>query len=85
MEHAGQSGLAAARPARVELLVVELINRLLDADIRTADARIDEVLARLGTACGLRRSFLLQSRPDGSWTSSHEWLAASLNGEDPHA
>ncbi len=78
VEQSGQPAPDDARPARVELLVVELINRLLDADMRTADARIDEVLARLGTACGLRRSFLLRLRPDGSWYGSHEWAGAGV-------
>ncbi|MFP5478259.1 MAG: PAS domain S-box protein [Alphaproteobacteria bacterium] len=75
MEHAGQSGLAAARPARVELLVVELINRLLDAEAQGMDDRIQEVLARLGSACGLHRTFLFRVRPDGTHYNSHEWVA----------
>ncbi|MDX5350538.1 MAG: PAS domain-containing protein, partial [Paracoccaceae bacterium] len=78
MEDAGQPDLANARPARVELLVVDLINRLLDADIRTVDARIDEVLASLGSACALHRTFLFRVRPDGSHYNSHEWVAEGV-------
>ncbi|WP_103256060.1 PAS domain S-box protein [Tabrizicola aquatica] len=82
MEHAAKASLAkarpAGRPARVELLVVELINRLLDADPQTVDARIQEVLTRLGQACGLDRTFLFRVRPDGTHYNSHEWVAEGV-------
>lgn len=78
MEHAGQSALVRARPARVELLVVELINRLLDVGAEGVDDRIQEVLARLGSACGLHRTFLFRTRADGTRYNSHEWVAEGV-------
>lgn len=67
-----------SRPARIELLVVELMNRLLEAGAEELDQRLGEVLARLGEACGLDRTFLFRSRADGTHFNSHEWVAAGV-------
>jgi PAS domain S-box-containing protein len=70
--------LTTARPARIELLVVELMNRLLQTDLQTVDARLSEVLERLGRACSLERTFLFRVRSDGKHYNSHEWVAQGV-------
>jgi PAS domain S-box-containing protein len=67
-----------ARPVRIELLVIDLMNRLLDPGPAGIDAALDDVLARLGQAYGLDRTFLFRSRPDGTHYNSHEWVAAGV-------
>ena len=65
MGRTGSLDRTKARPVRVELLVIDLMNRLLDPGPDGIDAALDHVLARLGEACGLDRTFLFRSRPDG--------------------
>jgi PAS domain S-box-containing protein len=69
---------AKARPVRIELLVIELMNRLLDPGPGGLDAALDEALQRLGRACGLDRTFVFRNRPDGSQFNSHEWVAPGV-------
>lgn len=68
----------AARPARIELLVIDLMNRLLAPGPGGMDATLDDVLARIGQACGLDRTFLFRERPDGTQFNSHEWVAPGV-------
>lgn len=78
MENADPRDMAAARPVRIELLVVDLMNRLLAATPAETDARIGEVLELLGQACRLDRTFLFRVRPDGTQYNSHEWVAPGV-------
>jgi hypothetical protein len=64
--------LAAARPVRGELLVIDLMNRLLDPGPDGIDAALDEVLGRIGIAFGLDRTFLFRNLADGTHYNSHE-------------
>ena len=72
-----------ARPARIELLVVDLMNELLSLGRDQADAGLQTVLERLGRACGFDRTFLFCSRPDGSQFNSHEWVAPGIPALKP--
>lgn len=78
MGRTGTLDAANARPVRIELLVIELMNLLLDPGPGGVDAALDDALARLGQACGLDRTFLFRSRPDGTQFNSHEWVAAGV-------
>jgi len=78
MGRTGQLDAGKARPVRIELLVIELMNRLLDPGPEGIDAALDEALARLGSACGFDRSFLFRIRPDGTRYNSHEWVAPGV-------
>jgi PAS domain S-box-containing protein len=77
----GQSGPVAtddARPVRIELLVIELMNLLLDPGPLGIDRALGDALARLGVACGLDRTFLFRTRADGAFVNSHEWTALGV-------
>ena len=63
MGRTGTLDAAKARPVRIELLVIELMNRLLDPGPGGIDAALDDVLARLGQACGLDRTLRLPQSP----------------------
>ncbi|MDM7931036.1 PAS domain-containing protein [Tabrizicola sp.] len=78
MGRTGQLDAAKARSACVELLVIELMNRLLDPGPDGIDAALDDALARLGAACGFDRSFLFRIRPGGTRYNSHEWVAPGV-------
>lgn len=78
MGESGQITKAAARPARAELWVVDLINHLLEADASTICQRMGEVLEHLGVELDLDRVFLFRLRSDGSYYNSHEWVAAAV-------
>ncbi|WP_164517162.1 PAS domain S-box protein [Tabrizicola piscis] len=67
-----------ARPVRIELLVIDLMNRLLDPGPEGIDAAFDAALARLGEACGLDRTFLFRIRTDGTLHGRHEWVAPGV-------
>lgn len=67
-----------AQPARLELLVLDLINRLLEANPETLDDHVDALLAQLGQAFAVDRSFLFRVRPDGTQYNSHEWVALGV-------
>ncbi|WP_136644630.1 PAS domain S-box protein [Tabrizicola sp. YIM 78059] len=75
--------LAAARPVRTELLVIDLMNRLLDPGRDGIDLALDEVLGRIGMAFGLDRVFLFRNRPDGTHYNSHEWVAPGVTPLKP--
>lgn len=70
--------VARARPLRTELLVIDLMNRLLAPGPGGIDTALDEVLGRIGTAFGLDRAFLFRNRPDGTHYNSHEWAAPGV-------
>lgn len=78
MGRSGTPDATKARPVRIELLVIALMNRLLDPGPGGIDAALDDVLARLGQACGLDRTFLFRSRPDETQFNSHEWVAPGV-------
>ncbi|OYX27187.1 MAG: hypothetical protein B7Z10_00985 [Rhodobacterales bacterium 32-66-7] len=78
MGHTGLIEAETARPVRIELLVIELMNRLLEPGPGGIDRALDEALARLGVACGLDRTFLFRVEPDGSHRNSHEWVAPGV-------
>jgi PAS domain S-box-containing protein len=78
MGQTGSLDLAQARPVGIELLVIDLMNRMLDPGPEGMDAALDDVLARLGQALGLDRTFLFRCRPDGSQFNSHEWVAPGV-------
>ena len=73
-----QPDLTAARPARIELLVIDLMNRLLAPGPGGLDRALDDVLGRIGAAFGLDRTFLFRNRPDGTHYNSHEWVAPGV-------
>ena len=78
MGRTGPLDAAQAKPVRIELLVIDLMNRLLSPGPGGVDAALDEVLARIGQACGLDRAFLFRARPDGSQFNSNEWVAPGV-------
>jgi PAS domain S-box-containing protein len=78
MGRTGTLDAANARPVRIELLVIDLMNRLLDPGPGGIEQALDEVLARLGEACGLDRAFLFRTRPDQTQFNSHEWVAPGV-------
>ena len=80
MGHSGQLDPTLARPARIELLVIDLMNGLLDPGPEGIYAALDVALARLGAACGLARSFLFRIGPDGGACNNHEWVAPGVTG-----
>lgn len=72
-----------ARPARIELLVVDLMNELLSLGRDQIDAGLQTVLDRIGRACGLDRTFLFRARADGTQFNSHEWVAPGVAALQP--
>ncbi len=78
MGRTGSLDAEAARPVRTEILVIDLMNRLLDPGPGGIDAALDAVLARLGVAFGADRCFLFRARPDGTQFNSHEWVAPGV-------
>lgn len=78
MGHAGQPDPKMAQPARVELRVVELMNRLLDVTPETIDREIDAVLATLGESYGFARTFLFSYSPSTGYRNTHEWVAPGV-------
>jgi PAS domain S-box-containing protein len=72
-----------ARPARIELLVVDLMNELLSLGPAQIDDGLQTVLERLGLACGFDRTFLFCNRPDGTQFNSHEWVAPGVTALKP--
>ncbi|WP_309665344.1 PAS domain S-box protein [Tabrizicola sp.] len=66
------------RPARIDRLVVDLMNELLGLSRDDIDTGLQSVLERLSLACGFDRSFLFRCRPDGTQYNSHEWVAAGV-------
>ncbi|MCU0826962.1 MAG: PAS domain S-box protein [Tabrizicola sp.] len=83
MGHTGTLDTAEARPVRVELLVIDLMNRLLDPGPDGIDVALQDVLGRLGQAFGLDRTFLFRNRPDGTHYNSHEWVAPGVTSLKP--
>ncbi len=83
MGHAGQPDTKKAQPARVELRVVELMNRLLDVTPETMDQRIDEVLASLGESYGFARTFLFTYAAGSGYRNTHEWVAPGVRPLKP--
>jgi PAS domain S-box-containing protein len=75
MKHAGQANSMTERPARIEFLVVELMNRLLDLPASAVDAEIDATLAIVGTACGFDRTFVFHFDEMSGYSNTHEWVA----------
>ena len=78
MGRTGQLDTTLARPVRIELLVIELMNLLLDPGPAGIDAVLGSALARLGEACRLDRAFVFRIRPDGLQYNSHEWVAPGV-------
>lgn len=78
MGRTGTLDKTTARPVGLELLVIDLMNRLLDPGPGGIDAALRDVLARLGEACGLDRTFLFRVRADGTQFNSHEWVAPGV-------
>jgi PAS domain S-box-containing protein len=66
---------AKALPARIDILVLDLINQLLEARPDTQDGHVDALLHRLGELYAVDRTFLFRVRPDGTQYNSHEWVA----------
>lgn len=83
MGHAGQPDPGTAQPARVELRVVELMNRLLDVTPDTIDSEIEAVLSALGQSYGFARTFLFHYAPATGYTNTHEWVAPGVQPLKP--
>jgi len=83
MGHAGQPDPINAQPARVELRVVELMNRLLDVTPETVDHRIDEVLTTLGESYGFARTFLFSYAAGTGYRNTNEWVAPGVRPLKP--
>lgn len=83
MGHAGQPDTGTAQPARVELRVVELMNRLLDVTPDTIDSEIDAVLATLGESYGFARTFLFRYAVASGYRNTHEWVAPGVQPLKP--
>ena len=78
MGRTGPFEVTSARPVRMELLVIELMNRLLQPGPEGVVAALDEALARLGAACGLDRTFVFRALADGSHRNTNEWVAPGV-------
>ena len=78
MGRTGTLDEAKARPMRIELLAIDLMNRLLDPSPGGIDGALDDVLGRLGQACGLDRAFVFRCRSDRTHFNSHEWVAPGV-------
>ncbi|HLQ17861.1 MAG TPA: GAF domain-containing protein, partial [Tabrizicola sp.] len=78
MRHAGQPDTGTAQPARVELRVVELMNRLLDVTSESMDAEIQAALTALGETYGFARTFLFRYSPTTGYTNTHEWVNSGV-------
>jgi PAS domain S-box-containing protein len=78
MGHAGQPDTGTAQPARVELRVVELMNRLLDVTPDTIDSEIHAVLTSLGEGYGFARTFLFRYDSVIGYRNTHEWVAPGV-------
>lgn len=83
MGHAGQPDTGTAQPARVELRVVELMNRLLDVTSDTIDSEIDAVLAALGEGYGFARTFLFRYGAAIGYRNTNEWVAPGVQPLKP--
>lgn len=83
MGHAGQPDTGTAQPARVELRVVELMNRLLDVTPDTIDCEIDAVLTALGESYGFARTFLFRYAPATGYVNTHEWVRPGVQPLKP--
>jgi PAS domain S-box-containing protein len=83
MGHAGQPDTVTAQPARVELRVVELMNRLLDVTPDTIDNEIESVLASLGESYGFARTFLFRYTPATGYANTHEWVLPGVTPLKP--
>ncbi|MDP3195768.1 PAS domain-containing protein [Tabrizicola sp.] len=83
MGHAGQPDTGTAQPARVELRVVELMNRLLDVTPDTIESEIDAVLAALGEGYGFARTFLFRYAAETGYRNTHEWVAPGVQPLKP--
>jgi PAS domain S-box-containing protein len=68
---------------RPELLLVDLVNRLLAPGPDGIDSAVDWVLSRIGAAFGLDRTFLFRTRGDGTHYNSHEWVAPGVTPLKP--
>ena len=75
MGRSRQIDKSSAQPARIDLLVLDLINQLLEARPETLDDHVDALLARLGQLYAVDRAFLFRVRADGTQYNSHEWVA----------
>ncbi len=78
MGHAGQADAVTARPVRIEFLVVELMNRLLDLPANAIDAEIEATLAIVGSACGFDRTFVFRFDEVKGYSNTHEWVAPGV-------
>lgn len=74
---------ATARPARIDIHVLDLINQLLEARPDTLDGHVDALLQRLGELYAVDRTFLFRVRPDGTRYNSHEWVASGTQSLMP--
>ncbi len=83
MRHAGQPDTGTAQPARVELRVVELMNRLLDVTPDTIDSEISAVMQVLGEAYGFARTFVFSYTPTNGYANTHEWVAPGVPALKP--
>jgi PAS domain S-box-containing protein len=84
MEQSGPPDTDSARPVRVEHLVIEVINHLLDPGPLGLDAALDQSLQRIGRALGVDRAFLYRIRPDGDSENTHEWAASGVAALKQH-
>ena len=65
-----------ASDLRFQALVVELLNDLLRASPAQVDPAINDVLARLGRACGSDRAYVFRLREGELLFNTHEWVSA---------
>jgi PAS domain S-box-containing protein len=78
MGRTAQAEVVTGRPVRIDFLVVELMNRLLDVPVSAIDAEIDETLAVIGKACGFDRAFVFSYDDATGYSNTHEWVAPGI-------
>ena len=62
----------------LERLAIDLLNRLAAVNTAQAETVINDVLAELGHAAGLDRTYLFWMRDGSYWDYTHEWVAPGI-------
>lgn len=81
MTDENRMGAFTGKPAKarsLERLAIDLLNRLARVNTSQADMAINAVLAELGDAAGLDRTYLFWMRDGAFWTCTHEWVASGI-------
>ena len=65
----------------MQALVSEILGSFVHRANEEVDAGINGAIARLGTFCGVDRTYVFQDRPHGVMANTHEWCAPGIAPE----